>query len=279
MRLSGSSRPILRRSTRILRARQISSAMSVDVTEPNSDPVGPAFTSKLSTVLRSTSAMSSACSALRASWRPRSSSRLRSSAMRPGVASSASRRGSRKLRAYPRATSTTSPRSPTLSTSLRRMICIVSAPSRNAAPLLGREHQARGRTRPRQRLSAAFARARVVPGAACSRARSRRGLLEGASVRHVGQQRHLAGALDRDRHLALVAPARARDAPRADLALLRDVAPQLVVVLVVDFLDLLAAEVAVLAPRAAEAARAARLPALAVAFSRCCHQLSLEGNV
>ena len=64
--------------------RQISSAMSVGVTEPNSEPVGPDLTSKRSTVLPSTSAMSVACSALRASWRPRCSSRLRSSATRAG---------------------------------------------------------------------------------------------------------------------------------------------------------------------------------------------------
>ena len=48
----------------------------------------------------------------------------------------------------------------------------VGAPSGNAASLLGREHQARGRTRPRQGCSTALARARVVSGAAWSRARS-----------------------------------------------------------------------------------------------------------
>src|SRR6266516_991468 len=41
----------------------------------------------------------------------------------------------------------------------------VSAPSGDAVQSLGREHQARGRTRPRPRL-VALARARVVPGAA-----------------------------------------------------------------------------------------------------------------
>src|SRR5205807_5991512 len=64
-----------------------------------------------------------------------------------------------------------------------------------------------------------------------------------AAVRDVGQQRHLTCTLDCDRDLALVPPARAGDAPRADLALLRDVAPQLVRVLVVDLGDLLLAEV------------------------------------
>ena len=59
--------------------------MSVGVTEPNSAPVGPALTSKRSTVLPSTSAISRACSALRASWRARwRSSRLRSSATLAG---------------------------------------------------------------------------------------------------------------------------------------------------------------------------------------------------
>src|SRR5437588_822609 len=42
MRLIGSASSILRRSTRTLRARQISSAMSVGVTDPKSAPVGPA---------------------------------------------------------------------------------------------------------------------------------------------------------------------------------------------------------------------------------------------
>ena len=48
--LIGSPSAILRRSTRIFAFAQISSARSVGVTEPKSDPVGPAFTSKRSTV-------------------------------------------------------------------------------------------------------------------------------------------------------------------------------------------------------------------------------------
>src|SRR6266496_3218186 len=59
----------------------------------------------------------------------------------------------------------------------------ISAPSSNAAEFLGREHQARGRTRSRPRL-AALARARVDSGAALSRARSRHVLLDGALLRH-----------------------------------------------------------------------------------------------
>src|SRR5262245_39413907 len=56
---------------------------------------------------------------------------------------------------------------------------ISGAPSSNAVEFLGREHQARGRTRSRPRLSA-LARARVDCGAAWSRARSRHVLLDGA---------------------------------------------------------------------------------------------------
>jgi hypothetical protein len=54
--------PTLRRSTRIFFTLQISSTMSVGVTEPKSDPVGPALTSKRSTVSPSASAISRACS-------------------------------------------------------------------------------------------------------------------------------------------------------------------------------------------------------------------------
>src|SRR5919106_1657266 len=68
--------------------------------------------------------------------------------------------------------------------------------------------------------------------------------------RDVGQQRHLARPLHRDRDLTLVPAARARDAAVADLALLRDVKPGLGEVLVVDFLDLLLAEVTALPPAA-----------------------------
>src|SRR5207302_849177 len=63
----------------------------------------------------------------------------------------------------------------------------------------------------------------------------------------VREQRHLACPLDRGRDLHLVAPAGPGDAAAADLALLGDVAPQLVDVLVVDLRDLLLAEEAVAA--------------------------------
>ena len=69
--------------------------MSVGVTDPNSAPVGPALTSNRRTVFWSVAAISFACSADRASWRARSSSIRLISATRPGVATSASRRGRR----------------------------------------------------------------------------------------------------------------------------------------------------------------------------------------
>src|SRR5438876_12112914 len=64
----------------------------------------------------------------------------------------------------------------------------------------------------------------------------------------VRQERHLARALDRGRDLHLMPAARAGNAAAADLALLGDVAAQLVDVLVVDLRDLLFAEEAVAAP-------------------------------
>ena len=82
-------------ASRMRRARQSSSTMSVGVTEPKSRPRVPAFTSKRSTVFVSVSAISCACSTTRASWRARCSSRLRSSPRSAGVAGWASPRGSR----------------------------------------------------------------------------------------------------------------------------------------------------------------------------------------
>src|SRR5690242_17020019 len=63
----------------------------------------------------------------------------------------------------------------------------------------------------------------------------------------VRQQRHLARSLDGGRDLHLVPAAGAGDAAAADLALLGDVAAQLVDVLVVDLRDLLLAEEAITA--------------------------------
>src|SRR5262245_6286319 len=88
------------------------------------------------------------------------------------------------------------------------------------------------------------------------------------SPRHVRQERHLARPLDGDRDLALMPATRSGDPARPDLALLRDVAPELVVVLVVDFLDLLATEEAVLPARLSRR-RAASLPAPVVSVSLC----------
>src|ERR1700751_4295991 len=65
--------------------------------------------------------------------------------------------------------------------------------------------------------------------------------------RDVRQQRHLTGTLDRRCHLHLVPAAGTGDAAAADLALLGDVAAQLVDVLVVDLRDVLLAEEAVAA--------------------------------
>src|ERR1043166_7577415 len=67
------------------------------------------------------------------------------------------------------------------------------------------------------------------------------------ALRDVRQQRHLARALHRGRDLHLVPSACAGDAAAADLALLGDVAAQLVDVLVVDLGGLLPAEAAVAA--------------------------------
>ena len=104
--------------------RQISSAMSVVVTEPKSEPVGPDLTSNRRTSLPSVSAISLACSVLRASCIAFWASMRLTSLTRPSVATSARLRGSRKLRAYPRATLTTSPRRPSFSTSLSRITFI-----------------------------------------------------------------------------------------------------------------------------------------------------------
>src|ERR1700733_10464469 len=57
-----------------------------------------------------------------------------------------------------------------------------------------------------------------------------------------GQQRHLAGVLDRDRDVALMLDAVAGDAARADLAALADVRTQQLGVLVVDRLAFFGAE-------------------------------------
>jgi hypothetical protein len=67
----------------------------------------------------------------------------------------------------------------------------------------------------------------------------------------VGQQRHLAGTLDRHRHLVLVLCAVARDAPRLDLAAVGHELAQAGRILVVDVGAVLLAELAVLALRLA----------------------------
>src|SRR3712207_2230292 len=87
---------------------------------------------------------------------------------------------------------------------------------------------------------------------------------------HVGQQRHLAGALDGRGGLALVLRAQARYPSRADLAAVRDEPAQHVVVLVVDVGHVLLAEDARLALyRTAPAGRPSPFPA---------HSLPPEGS-
>src|SRR6185436_8096306 len=66
-------------------------------------------------------------------------------------------------------------------------------------------------------------------------------------VRGVGDQRQVAGALDRLLHHALVTSARAGNAPRQNLGALENVALQHLGVLVVDPIDLVDAELADLA--------------------------------
>src|SRR5437899_12841071 len=76
------------------------------------------------------------------------------------------------------------------------------------------------------------------------------------SVRHVRNQRDLSRALDGGLQLALVHRARARDAPRENLAALGHERPDQLDVLVVDVVDLVRAELADLAPAEQRAALA-----------------------
>ena len=91
---------ILRRSTRTLRVRQSSSATSVGVTEPKSEPVGPALTSKRSTVFgEDLGDLLGLLGRARLVARTLALDALHARRRAPGVATSASWRGSRKLRA------------------------------------------------------------------------------------------------------------------------------------------------------------------------------------
>src|SRR5204863_9404902 len=119
------------------------------------------------------------------------------------VAATASFLGSRKLRAYPAATLTTSPRVPSLSTSSLRMTSI-------GTPLwLGR------RKRPPHQI---------------------------LKTRRERQQRDIPRLLDRIRQPALMRRAHAGNPARHNLAPLRDEAVQQFRVLIVDVVDLLDAE-------------------------------------
>src|SRR3954452_1452848 len=83
----------------------------------------------------------------------------------------------------------------------------------------------------------------------CTEVRSR---ARSAGGRGVGQQRDLAGVLDRDRDVTLVLTAVAGDPARPDLAAVGDELPQQAGVLVVDVLGLVLAECAHLLLRLAQ---------------------------
>ena len=91
---------------------------------------------------------------------------------------------------------------------------------------------------------------RIIPIAAIAPFAAR-AVLATALV-HVRQQRQLTRALDGASDLHLMAPARAGDPARADLALLRDELAQRDDILVVDLVDLVAAVLTGLAPSAAD---------------------------
>src|SRR4051794_39551619 len=90
------------------------------------------------------------------------------------------------------------------------------------------------------------------------------GLCHGLALGDVGEEPELTRALDRSRELRLMPAACARDASRADLALLAHVPPERAELLVVHVLDLVAAERARLSPptrRGASPVSPARRPA------------------
>src|ERR1700743_736726 len=87
--------------------------------------------------------------------------------------------------------------------------------------------------------------------AAAATAAAALALLRARALAHVGQERQLAGALDRAGDLVLMPAARARDATGADLAAVRDELAKGGDVLVVDELPLVAAVLAGLPASAA----------------------------
>ena len=207
----------LRRSTRSFSCSQSRSATFVAVTEPKSEPVGPALTSKRSSSPSIRSAIARA-----------SSTRLRVVAGPLGVAP----------------------------------LELAHEPGRRHLGEAAREEEvARVAARDVDDLAAETELVDV--------------LLENDFHRHllvadVREEGELAGALDGDGHLALMAPAGTADAAVADLALLRHVPPELVDVLVVDLVDLRLAEEAGLA-----AARTCRRVALASAAAALAVGISL----
>ena len=93
--LIGSSSWTRRLSSRTPRACRIASTISCEVTEPNSRPSSPAWCEIVSTVLRSSAAVSSALAAASATARSAASWRRSASAIAAGVAGCASLRGTR----------------------------------------------------------------------------------------------------------------------------------------------------------------------------------------
>ena len=213
----GSSRWTLRLSILMPRRLRIASAMSWVVTEPNRRPSSPACWLIVSTVLLSSSAYS--CGAL----------------------------DRRRARPAPRPPAALGRLDGALGRRLRRACAgsgsCAGSPWRRRRRCPSRRASRRpGAGWPRASSSGPRGRGRAAAPAAPARS-SRASATYGSSASSRAR-------LTRGRDLALVAAARAGDAPRADLAALGDEAAQRRGVLVVDLLDLVLAVRAGLAPPA-----------------------------
>src|ERR1700733_1404064 len=133
---NGSLRTILLRSTSNPLAAS-SAAMSAEVTEPNRWPPSPDLRVKLSTTGSSLLNSSSAWIFSEAERRAAADFICSMTALLASVACSASLRGSRKLRPYPSATLTTSPRWPRLATSSFSITSMGNSPMRGVAAVGG----------------------------------------------------------------------------------------------------------------------------------------------
>ena len=166
---------------------------------------------------------------------------------RPGVALMAKPLGTRKLRAKPSATSTMSPFLPTPSTSERRSTFIDSSPPRPRRRLVVRSPRRRPcverRSASRRPRAAGVAtRSRRRPRSPRSPRRRGRATVTAAAALGrdpvgVGQQRHLAGVLDRPGDLLLLLGVVAGHPAGADLGPVGHEPAEQVDVLVVDVLD------------------------------------------